>query len=283
MSGTAADFFFWNDWRGDPLLRMCSLAARGLWMEMLCIAAESTRKGEVLLNGQAPSVEELAQAVGTSVEEVHRLLDELMRWGVPTRNRNGIYCSRRMIRDAKKRRASAKGGKKGGAVSRDNKRGIFSTPDTTPHPARDAAPHPMDIPVPVPVPIPVSKKDIEIDKSISRSKPARVSDETLAGFDRFWNLCPRKVSRGRARKAYVTACAKTSPVTIEEGMRRYAASRVGEDETFTAHPASWLNAERWLDAPAVTNGAAPALSAAMQAIKANEDVEREQLKKLGVI
>lgn len=31
--------FFWADWAGDNCLSLCTLAAQGLWMRLLCIAA----------------------------------------------------------------------------------------------------------------------------------------------------------------------------------------------------------------------------------------------------
>ncbi len=39
--------FYWNDWQGDPCLRVCGLAAQGLWMRMLCLAAEADPIGYV--------------------------------------------------------------------------------------------------------------------------------------------------------------------------------------------------------------------------------------------
>ena len=33
--------FWWRDHQGDAALRACSLAARGYWMEMLCIVHEA--------------------------------------------------------------------------------------------------------------------------------------------------------------------------------------------------------------------------------------------------
>lgn len=68
-------------------------------------------------------------------------------------------------------------------------------------------------------------------------------------FDEFWNVVPRKVGKGRAKKAFASALKKTDAETIISGMRRYAEIRSGEDERYTAHPASWLNDERWTDAP----------------------------------
>ena len=92
------DLFFWKDWRSEPGLRASSLAARGLWIEMLSIAAEHKPKGYVAISGRALDIDELARMVSASVEDVRELLAELERNGVFNRLRDGtIYC-RRMVR-----------------------------------------------------------------------------------------------------------------------------------------------------------------------------------------
>ena len=131
MSELPFSKFYWSDHQGDPLLRGCSFAAQGLWTRMLCIAAESVRYGHVLLNGRQPSDAELARVVGGTAEEVAALVEELDRNGVFSRDRSGtIYC-RRMIREAKKRAASAKGGKIGGRTTYGKHKGIFSSQAST--------------------------------------------------------------------------------------------------------------------------------------------------------
>jgi len=44
--------FYPRDWRGDQALRAVSIAARGLWMECLCIMHEAKPYGHLVLNGQ---------------------------------------------------------------------------------------------------------------------------------------------------------------------------------------------------------------------------------------
>lgn len=73
-------------------------------------------------------------------------------------------------------------------------------------------------------------------------------------FERFWDLVPRKVQKGRARKQYTTALNKTSHTVICTAMEQYAKSRAGQDDTFTAYPAQWLKDERWTDQQQQTNG-----------------------------
>lgn len=84
-----------------------------------------------------------------------------------------------------------------------------------------------------------------------RGKPlSSASDD----FENFWIICPRKISKEKARQAYVKALRKADEKTITDGMARYAATRAGEDAQFTAHPATWLNGERWTDQPDLKTG-----------------------------
>lgn len=66
----------------------------------------------------------------------------------------------------------------------------------------------------------------------------------------FYTIYPRHVGKADALKAYEKARKRTSAEVILDGAKRYAALRAGEDETRTAHPATWLNGSRWEDEPA---------------------------------
>ena len=66
-------------------------------------------------------------------------------------------------------------------------------------------------------------------------------------FDEFWACVPKKVGKGQAVKAWKTALKKADAFTIINAMRSYAQQREGQDAQFTAHPATWLNGERWAD------------------------------------
>jgi hypothetical protein len=67
-------------------------------------------------------------------------------------------------------------------------------------------------------------------------------------FDLFWRSFPLKVSKGAARKAWDKATAKVDPEVIITGAINYARDP-NRHPSFTAHPATWLNAERWGDEP----------------------------------
>jgi hypothetical protein len=63
----------------------------------------------------------------------------------------------------------------------------------------------------------------------------------------FWAAYPRKKGKGQARKAWGKAVKTTDPASIIAGATRYAEERRGQDQQYTAHPATWLNGERWTD------------------------------------
>jgi len=66
------------------------------------------------------------------------------------------------------------------------------------------------------------------------------------GFDSFWSAYPRKVAKGNARTAYAKAIKIVSPEVLLAGVEKYKKSQTVRDG-FIAHPATWLNQERWED------------------------------------
>jgi hypothetical protein len=109
--------FFWQDWETDARLKLCSLSAQGLWMRMLCIAAQHDPIGYVAVAGIGLDETAIARLTGASESEVQSLLGELTRTGVFSRDAKGRIYSRRMIRDARKAAAARKNGKLGGNPS----------------------------------------------------------------------------------------------------------------------------------------------------------------------
>jgi hypothetical protein len=99
--------FFWSDWADDPALALCSLAAQGLWMRMLCIAAQGTPYGHVNIKGKAPTVVELAKLVRAKPSLVTRWIAELERRGVAATDASGCHVSARMVSDGIRSRARA--------------------------------------------------------------------------------------------------------------------------------------------------------------------------------
>lgn len=106
--------FYPSDWRADPALRMCSIGARGLWMEMLCVMHEASPRGSLLINGRHLTPRQLASLAGVSVDEVEALLAELEEAGVFSRDEGGQIYSRRMRRDDEKAAQNKEYGHRGG-------------------------------------------------------------------------------------------------------------------------------------------------------------------------
>lgn len=104
--------FYPQDWLGDEGLQMCSLTARGLWMEMLCIMWSN---GGYFKIGETPLDEtHLTRKVGADIDQVRSLLQELESFGVFSRTRTGVIYSRRIVKQKKNARKNRENGKKGG-------------------------------------------------------------------------------------------------------------------------------------------------------------------------
>ena len=106
--------FFWSDWSSEPALRLCSLAARGLWMELLCMAFEGTPRGHVTINRRAATVRQIARIAGVTERECKGHLQELEEAGVFSRTPNGVIYCRRMVRDAEMAETGREYGLRGG-------------------------------------------------------------------------------------------------------------------------------------------------------------------------
>lgn len=94
---------------------------------------------------------------------------------------------------------------------------------------------------------PIGSTDLE---ELEKDYPPPAGFAIPAGsFDRFWAAYPAKVAKGAARKAWPKALkAAGDAERIIAGAERYAVDP-NREPGFTAHPSTWLNAERWDDDP----------------------------------
>ncbi|WP_455296435.1 hypothetical protein [Brucella pituitosa] len=93
---------------------------------------------------------------------------------------------------------------------------------------------------------PTPPKEKTTPSTISEANASSISLETE--FEQqFWPAYPRRVGKGQALKAFRAARKQNDLETIMAGVRRYAASRQGENPEFTKHAATWLNGQCWLD------------------------------------
>lgn len=211
--------FYTSDWRSDPRLKMCSAGARGVWIEMICLMHEATPYGHLLVHGQTPNEAQLASLTGIPSAELDQYLAELERMGVFSRTKEGVIYSRKLVRMASKSAKARKSGKQGGNPTLRKQRENDQS-DNRPIKANDKPQRPE-----------------------ARSQNNSIDQD----FDEWWLKVPRKVGKGNARAAYKSARKKTDAETLLAGIERYARSVAGKEERFIAHPATWLNGERWLD------------------------------------
>jgi hypothetical protein len=253
MAGEPWAKFFWKDWESDPALKLCSLAAQGLWMRLLCIAAASTIPGEVRIGRRPCSPSDIATIINASTEEVARLIDELEAGGVFDRAKDGAIVSRRMVRDAAEREKWRGYGKRGGRpkalkdtenvdnppLLENEKGGVLEgvsqgSPPASPLllPPRPPNNYPPSTPTP----------------NVVVGARARNCSTWRAFFADWWREYPHKVGKRDAERAYRGALQRAGPAELIDGVRRYSAGKP-RDRPW-CNPATWLNQDRWLDEPA---------------------------------
>lgn len=105
--------FYPADWRKDAALQSCSIAARGIWIEMLCVAHECVPYGHLVVNGKAMTETQIGRLCGVGEKDARKLIAELLDAGVCFRDEVGAIFSKRMIEDEDLRERRAAGGKAG--------------------------------------------------------------------------------------------------------------------------------------------------------------------------
>jgi hypothetical protein len=278
--------FYVGDHLKDPAVRMLSLAARGLWFEMLCIMHLAGRRGFLEhAEGRPLTVEQLARAVGEATKIVGKLIAELEAVNVFSRDAAGTIFSRRMVRDEHKRRLCAASGKLGGnpALTRgdnptlkgpakgqdngeDNRNptpslsvsaSVALSPSasaelggtSSPQTPSDAAEQSPDRPA-------VTKRK---GKRRTRRQPAGYG----VAFAEFWAAYPWKAKRPPAERAWAKIAPDAAQVEqIMAGLERHKASHqwTKDGGQYIPLPATWLNARQWEDEIVVAAAPAPPLA-----------------------
>ena len=107
MGKLPAFMFYPGDWQKDPCLRRCSKAAKGAWMDLLCLLFECPVRGVFVdASGKPWSDEEIAEAIGGDIGANLGYIAELVSKGVAQRDTRGAIFSRRMVRDEQNRRSA---------------------------------------------------------------------------------------------------------------------------------------------------------------------------------
>lgn len=214
--------FYPTDWRADPALRMCSVGARGLWMEILCLMHEAEPYGSLRINGNEVTPRQIASLVGTSPSDVEAWLSELETAGVFSRDDVGVIISRRMQRDKAKSESDRANGKRGGNPGLKER-------VNPPVKCEDKA-----------------QKPEARDQISDTSHPKR--ERERSEFEQWYQHYPHKVQRGAAERAFAKARKLSSLEELIAGLQRYVRSK--PEDRHWQNPATWLNGKGWLDDPA---------------------------------
>ncbi len=123
---------------------MCCGAARGLWMEMLCIMHDAIPRGYLCVGTLTVTPQQLANLAGFPLKECQSLLKELEAANVFSRDDTGIY-SRRMKKDTERAVVDKANGKGGGnpnlkrGVNPPDKAAGAQEPEPEPEPEKKEA------------------------------------------------------------------------------------------------------------------------------------------------
>jgi hypothetical protein len=86
---------------------------------------------------------------------------------------------------------------------------------------------------------------------------ARMGKPTSKHFEMFWELYPKKTSKGAALTAWEKLCRlKNRPQlnTIKTAVTEQSKSKQWQDKQYIPNASTWLNQSRWLDDPNEMNG-----------------------------
>jgi hypothetical protein len=238
VSGTTWTKFYWSDWESDPALRLCSLAAQGLWMRMLCIASAHDPIGYVAVAGRGLDETALARMTGCSGSEAADLLGELERNGVFSRDRAGRIFSRRMVNDARRAAIARKNGKMGGNPTlgkREGKMQSDNPQDNTPLKTQEPEAR-------------YQKEELEASPPVA----AKAGEPWLRDqhFAAAWDACTpemrkRAKSKGAAWREWVRAVKLEEPSRIAAAVRAYVRSDPDVHRTGGPGLQRWLKDRAW--------------------------------------
>lgn len=138
--------FISKDWLTDMDLRQCSLAAQGLWINILALMQANEKKPGYLAYGSFDAfVNFLSVALGKAVEDVKPAFQELLDADMGSLNRpKTLYFSSRQKREKEMQKACSEAGKKGADRRYQNKKSAVNTrvnDDSIPHGVGDGVSH----------------------------------------------------------------------------------------------------------------------------------------------
>lgn len=225
--------FYASDYQEDIKLRRCSLSARGLWMELMCIIDRYSEPYGFLSDENGAFKQSfIANKVMCSLPEIRKCMAELEQEKVFSRTPEGVIFSRRMVRDGKGRVVH----------------------NTEPDPDKSASSDLFDAENNASKYASLTRA--ESDSSFSKNKKLytkkrdkELTEQQFLWFEEFWGFPYwRRVCRKAAEEAF--AAKVKSPDIFGKVMNALASQSpdmTSREEKNIPHASSWLNGERWND------------------------------------
>ncbi|CAB4191621.1 hypothetical protein UFOVP1229_61 [uncultured Caudovirales phage] len=254
--------FYPGDWLRSTDLRSCSISARGLWIDMICLMHEGAEYGHLKVGTKVILPPNLARMVGATLEETEGWLDELVSAGVVSIDESGCYVCRRMVKDEQTRASRAAGGSKGGNPA-------LKTPHKDIHDATPKVGEKDNLPVNLrPTPSSASSSaSAEFKETHTASSRDQVLADSLTmpcgpspAFNQFMAVYPLPVYPNEAWRAWQ---GEVASIVIEQSVtdafaesfllaaaKEYAASPSGQDsltppDDYRPSPAKWLSGGKY--------------------------------------
>ena len=231
--------FFPRDYRADPSIQGTSFAARGLYIEVKCLAwMNEANRGYLEVSGKPlTDPAQIARVTGGEAEETRRLLEELLTADVLCRDSRGCIFCPALVAEAQRSEIGRQFGLKGGNPALKTK-GVNPTLNPPPYPGG-------------------LNSEGRRQKAEGRDQISPIPP--TGDFSRFWDAYPRKVARQAAIKAFKAAISKTNIESMLKALATQKQSQQWQKDggRFIPHPSSWLNGERWADVVSTQNAALP--------------------------
>lgn len=202
-NGRPADQWYWDDWFSAFDVRLCSLAARGLWIDMLGIMFKAEIRGTLTINGKQVDNKRLAKIAGDTIANIKKYKQELEDQDVFSYLEDKTIICRRMFRKSGKQdqisQIRAEAGKKGAEAR-------WQT-DGKPMAKMAAS----------------SSSPSSSSTSTPSSKDTRGQEELNLLFEKWWDRYPKKEDKGKGKEKWLTLVVgkKVDPQEIEDALTGY--------------------------------------------------------------
>lgn len=218
-------FRFYDEALDDPKVQRLSDALYRRWTDFLCVASRNS--GHI-----TGDVESLAFIIRQTPVKVRAALDALDNAGLLDRDGDGYtphgWRNRQYDSDSSAERMRRHRDKK-----RDGESDVTTPSQATSHPPNGDATEQI-------------RADTEQIRTEQTTRARRADCPWQAAFDEFWTVYPLHKAKPAALKAYGKALKRAQHSEIIAGAKRYADDPQRKPD-FTAHAATWLNADRWAD------------------------------------